>query len=105
MPSSSSSSPSLSDENESSFDGLVAWWDIDGLVAWWDIDGLVAWWDIDGLVAWWDIDGSSLGGTSMGSSLGWINERMKRKNELELDSSSIANRSSIASFWIQATFN
>jgi hypothetical protein len=27
--------------------------------------------------------GSSLGGTSMGSSLGWINERMKRKNELE----------------------
>jgi hypothetical protein len=30
---------------------------------------------------------------------------MKQKNELELDSSSIANRSSIASFWIQATFN
>jgi hypothetical protein len=48
--------------------------------------------------------GSSLGETSMGSSLGWINEKMKRKKELELDSPAIANRSSIASYWIQATF-
>ena len=45
--------------------------------------------------------GSWLGGSSMGSSLGWINERVKRKNELELDSSSIANHFFLGVCWRQ----